>query len=264
MSKRGVTLIATAVAVLCAVQLGRAQAPDDLGTLRKEVETLKEGQTAIQKELQEIKNLLMRGAPPAPSPSPGSAAESGPLISIADAPFKGEAGAKLTIVEFSDYQCPFCAAYARDAFPQIERDFIKTGKVKYVLRNLPLESIHPFAFKAAEAALCAGEQDKYWAMHDRLFANQNALGRKELAEYAQALGIDGSTFESCLDSGKYIAHIRKDIADAQKAGVSGTPTFFLGATDTNGATIKWVRKLIGAANYATFKQAIETLLASPN
>src|ERR1043166_1547221 len=164
MSKRGVTLIATAVAVLCAVQLGRAQAPDDLGTLRKEVETLKQGQSAIQKELQEIKNLLMRGAPPAPSPTLGSAGESGTPISIADAPFKGEATAKLTIVEFSDYQCPFCANHARDAFLQIDRDYVQTEKVKYVLRDMPIESIHPLAMKAAEAAHCAGEQGKYWPM----------------------------------------------------------------------------------------------------
>jgi len=129
---------------------------------------------------------------------------------------------------------------------------------------MPLESIHPLAFKAAEAAHCAAEQGKYWEMHDRMFANQTSLSRKDLAEHARALGIDVSSFESCLDSGKHAARIRKDLGDAMKAGVTGTPTFFFGATDLTGAPVKSSRKLVGAVGYPTFKQAIESFLASPN
>ena len=99
--------------------------------------------------------------------------------------------------------------------PQIEREYIKTGKLKYVARDFPLESIHPLAFKAAEAAHCAGEQGKYWEMHSRLFENQRALSLKDLPQHAQALGLDAPKFQQCLESGKYASRIRKDLADGQ-------------------------------------------------
>ena len=146
--------------------------------------------------------------------------------------------------------------------PQIESEYIKTGKVKYVVRDFPLESIHNNAFKAAEAANCAGEQGKYWEMHARLFGHQQALGPKELPQHAQALGLDASKFQQCLDSRKYAAKIRQDLADGQQAGVTGTPSFFLGVTEPNGSKVKAVRVLKGAQPYASFKAAIDSLLSS--
>jgi protein-disulfide isomerase len=130
-----------------------------------------------------------------------------------------------------------------------------------VVRDYPLESIHPQAFKAAEAAHCANEQGKYWEMHDRLFANQKALGIKDLPQHAQALGLDEAKFQQCLDSGKYAARIRKDLTDGQRAGITGTPGFFLGVTDPNGTEIKAVRVIKGAQPFAAFQAAIDSLLA---
>lgn len=147
--------------------------------------------------------------------------------------------------------------------PQIERDYINTGKLKYVARDFPLEAIHPQAFKAAEATHCAGEQGAYWAMHARLFAHQRALGPTELPGHAEALKLDGPTFQACLDSGKYAPRIRKDLDDGQKAGVSGTPAFFLGVTQPNAPTVKVLRVLKGAQPYASFKEAIDSLLSAP-
>jgi protein-disulfide isomerase len=146
--------------------------------------------------------------------------------------------------------------------PQIEREYIQTGKVKYVVRDFPLESIHRNAFKAAEAARCAGEQGKYWEMHARLFANQQTLGPKDLPQHAQALGLDTPKFQGCLDSGNYATAIRKDLAEGQKAGVTGTPGFFLGVTDPNDQKVKVSRVLKGAQPYAAFKDAIDSLLSS--
>lgn len=146
--------------------------------------------------------------------------------------------------------------------PQIERDYVKTGKVKYVFRDFPIESIHKQAFKAHEAANCAREQGKYWEMHERLFANQRALGVKDLTRYAGALGLDVPTFERCLSSGKHAAEIRKDIADGAKAGVRGTPTFLLGLTEPDDSKVKAVRIIRGAQPYTRFKQAIDQLLGS--
>ena len=142
----------------------------------------------------------------------------------------------------------------------MERDYIQTGKVKYVTRDLPLESIHPLAFKAAEATHCAGEKGKYWEMHDRLFANQRELARPDLSKHAQALGLDIAAFDQCVDTGKSAARIRKDMAEAQSLQVNGTPTFFLGLTDPTGSQIKGVR-MTGAQPYQTFKDTIERLLS---
>lgn len=243
------------ILLLFGSQAGFAQTNEELKALRKEIESLKQGQSAIHKELQEIKTLL-RGRVATPPPEPQNV-----VLSVKDDPFKGDKNAKLTLIEFSDYQCPFCARHVRDTLPQIEREYIATGKIKYVFRNFPIESIHPQAFKAHEAANCAGEQGKYWEMHDRLFANQNALGLKDMPNHAQAFGLDLPKFQQCLDSGKQASKIRGDLADGQKAGVQGTPTFFLGLTDPKDTMVKALRVIRGAQSYAAFKQALDSLLS---
>ncbi len=233
-----------------------SQTTEELKSLRKELEEIKQGQSAIQKELQEIKSLL-RGRVAAPPPEPQNV-----VFSVKDDPFKGEKNAKLTLIEFSDYQCPFCARHFRDTLPQLEREYIVAGKVKHVFRDFPIQSIHPQAFKGHEAAHCAGEQGKYWEIHGRLFANQKAMGPKELAQHAEALKLDLPKFQQCLDSGQYAAKVRKGLEDGNKAGVQGTPTFFLGLTEANDAQVKAVRVIRGAQPYAAFKDAIESLLAT--
>jgi len=115
--------------------------------------------------------------------------------------------------------------------------------------------------KAAEAAHCAREQDKYWEMHARLFANQRELARPALSKHAEALGLDVKAFDQCVDSGKSVARIRKDMAEAQKLQISGTPTFFLGVTDPKSSEFKGTR-LSGAQPYAAFKAAIDKALSS--
>jgi hypothetical protein len=145
---------------------GSAQPSEELKVLQKEIEALKEGQIAIQQELQEIKSLLRARQ------APQLAETQEVVFSIDDDPFRGDRSAKLTLIEFSDYQCPFCARHFREILPQIEREYIKSGKVKYVFRHFPIESIHKEAFKAAEAANCAGEQGKYWEMHAQRFAQR--------------------------------------------------------------------------------------------
>ena len=256
--------------------VGFAQSGKELADLKREIEALKTGQLSIQKDLAEIKNLLLQKelqamrdqlqGRPAPSAAPSPAAPSAPetqtIVSIDGGAMKGDKNAKVTLVEFTDYQCPFCSRHMRDTFPQIENDYIKTGKVRYVLREFPLESIHPQAVKAAEAAGCAGEQGKYWEMHDRLFANQNALAPAQLTSHAEALSLDAGKFKTCLDTGKFTAKVRKDLSDAQKYGATGTPTFFIGLTDPKGTEIKAVRKIVGGQSYAAFKDAIDTLLAN--
>jgi protein-disulfide isomerase len=126
--------------------------------------------------------------------------------------------------------------------------------------NFPLESIHKQAFKEAEVANCAGEQGKYWEMHDRRYANQQAF--EPWTAHALAVGVDLAKMEGCLNSGRQATEIRKDMAQGQKAGVTSTPSFLLAYTDPKSSQAKIILRLIGAQPYGTFKDAIDKLLAA--
>jgi protein-disulfide isomerase len=131
--------------------------------------------------------------------------------------------------------------------------------VRYYYLDFPL-GFHKLAFKAAEAADCAGEQGKFWEMHDALFANQKALDQESIVKYAEGLGLDMPQFKRCLEEGKYSEEIKKDIAEGQKAGVSGTPSTLIGFVQPDGKSVKAVKIVKGAQPYAAFKEAIESLL----
>ena len=147
--------------------------------------------------------------------------------------------------------------------PQIETEYIKTGKARYIFGDFPLESLHPYAFKAAAAAGCAGEEDKYWEMHDRLFANQTALKPEELLRYGEAIGLDKTRLQQCLETGKYDALIRKMMAQGQKAGVQGTPTLVIGVMEPDSKSVKVMKVVVGMQPFAAFKEAIDSALAGP-
>jgi protein-disulfide isomerase len=181
-------------------------------------------------------------------------------IGVNDAPFKGDKNARVSLIEFADYQCPFCARFYGETLPQIEENYIFTGKVKFFFRNFPLERSHPQAFKAAVAANCAGEQGKFWAMHHRLFTHQEELGSKDLLQHAKMLALDSSKFTRCLDSEESVAKVRKDLAEGEKAGVKVTPTFFLGLAEPNNPKITVQKTILGAKSYTDFKEAIDSLL----
>lgn len=169
-------------------------------------------------------------------------------VSVDDDPvMKTNANAPVTIIEFAEFQCPFCGRFARDTFPKIKTNYIDTGKVKFVFRDFV---VHSTAHLAAEASECAHEQGKFWEYHDVLFNNQGSLDSDSLKKYASDIGLDTAKFNSCLDSGKYKSEVDKDISDGRSYGVRGTPTFFI-----NG------EKLVGAQPYETFRQAIEKALA---
>ena len=144
--------------------------------------------------------------------------------------------------------------------PKLEKEYIATGKLKYVARDFPLDMIHPFARKASEAFWCANEQGQGEAMHDRLFANQQQLQPEALEKHAEALGLDVQAFKTCLGSGKYTDRINASLKEGQKVGVTGTPAFLLGYTQADGAEVKAVKLLVGALPFATFKDNIDKLL----
>ncbi len=167
----------------------------------------------------------------------------------------GSPDATVTIVEFTDFQCPFCRRYTTETMPQLKQDYIDTGKVKYVLKNFPLTQIHPQAVLAAETAECAGEQGKYWEMHDKLFGEQkqwsgNSDAVSVFKGFAKDLGLDEKAFDECVTSERYKDKIMADQKEGIAAGVTGTPAFFI-----NGQFIS------GAQPYQVFQQIIEQELA---
>lgn len=159
------------------------------------------------------------------------------------------------IVEFGDFQCPFCARNARETLPAIEEKLIATGAVRYVFFNFPLEAIHPFARKASEAAECAGDQGKYWGMHRRLFDNPNALAASDLTTHALALGLDEQRFTACLNGGA-AARVDADMELGQKLQVAATPTMFIGKVDENGG-IQLVKRINGATTLDSITAALD-------
>ncbi len=184
------------------------------------------------------------------------------IVPTAGAPSKGNQQAPVTLVEFSDYECPYCGRYARETMPEIEKAYVRAGRVRYVVRDFPLETIHPRAFKAAEGARCAGEQGKFWQMHERIFADQDGLDENDLVRRAESLGLDGGTFRQCLRAGKEAAGVRRDQSEGRRINVQGTPTFFIGYTEPNGTDVRVVKVIVGAQPFDVFKAAIDSLLTS--
>jgi len=168
---------------------------------------------------------------------------------IDDDDVKGDPNAPVTIVEWSDFECPFCAKFYRDTLGQIDEQYIKTGKVKLVFRDFPL-GFHANAQKSSEAAECAGEQGKYWEMHDILFESGVQGGVSTYKKYASDLGLNTATFNTCLDSGAMADEVSKDMKDGTAAGIRGTPGFII-----NG------QLLSGAQPFANFKSVIDAELA---
>ena len=186
-------------------------------------------------------------------------------VSADDDAVLGDKDAPVEIIEFSDFQCPFCRKFWTETFDQLKTNYIDTGKVKLVYRDFPLESLHPMAQKSAEAAECADDQGKFWEYHDKMYGEQNIIDSgsvegpvkgtaqytvDDLKKWAKDIGLDSSEFDACLDDGKYEDEVNKDFQDGGSAGVQGTPSFFI-----NG------KQLSGAQPYSAFQAAIESELA---
>ena len=178
---------------------------------------------------------------------PDRAAGAIPQVSVDDDPSWGLVDAPVTIIEFSDYQCPFCKRFYDETLPQIQATY--EGQARFVYRDFPLTAIHPYAQKAAEASECADDQSRFWDYHALLWANQQALDVASLKAYAAQLDLDTATFDDCLDSGKNAQEVEKDYSDGVSYGVAGTPTFFI-----NG------QQLVGAQPFSSFQAIIDALL----
>ncbi len=206
-----------------------------------------------------VGNPLAGGnAKPSPAVAVDDTAEPEPAGDPADADddaVKGDADATVTLIEFTDYECPFCKRHFEQTMPEIVKNYVDTGKVKYVVRDFPL-SFHANAHKASEATECAAEQGKFWEMHAKIFENQgswSADAAGSFKKYAKELGLKAS-FDACLDNGDMAAEVDADLAAGSAAGINGTPGFWIVSDDGESKSIS------GAYPYATFQAAFDAML----
>jgi protein-disulfide isomerase len=248
---RGLCLFAAAgtglVPVYCGAESGTADSAVDQDSSQAILQELKE----IRRVLEKIERQGM--AQPAQRPeSPKTASvkigEEATLLGAADAP--------VTVVEFTDYQCPFCKRFVQSTFPTLKRDYIDTGKLRWIVRDMPL-GFHPNANKAAQAAHCAGDQGKYWEMRDTLFRNNSNLGPEQLPGYAREIGLDVEAFDACLSSNRHQARIDQSSQEASQIRVTGTPSFIIGKNAGDSVSGQLV---IGAQATAVFTAEIQRLL----
>lgn len=177
-------------------------------------------------------------------------------ISVAGRPVFGDPDAPVTLVEFVDFQCPFCKRFFDQTYPSIKQDYIDKGLVRLVVKDMPL-GFHGEAKAAAQAAHCAGEQDAYWGMHDLLYEDKGKLDSERFVQHAGELGLDVGAYQACLTSGRHLEQIDADAAEAAAAGITGTPSFIVGSSAGDSVEGQYIR---GALPYAVFQKAIQTLL----
>jgi len=213
----------------------------------------------ILQELRQIRALLERqahaadanAAPPSQPPQPVQV-----KLPLKNGITLGSPDAPVTMVEFTDFQCSFCKGHHEQTFPEIKKQYIDTGKVRYISRNLALQ-FHQDAAKAAQAALCAADQGKYWEMRDELFKHNTALKPADLATYAGTVGLDMNKFNACLNSDAHVQQIEQDGTDAGGVGITGTPSFVIGESAKD--VLEGV-KIVGAKPFAAFQDEITKLL----
>jgi protein-disulfide isomerase len=218
--------------------------------LAKRLSALEEGQRELLRQVQAIKTLLEAATG---KPAPPTNLE----LSIENAASRGRADAPLTIVEFSDFQCPFCGRFNSETLPQLLREYVDTGKVRLVFRHFPIASLHADALKASEAGECARLQGKFWQMHDQMFANQQKLTMPALQQHASAVGLEPAAFLGCMN-GAASKTIQQDLDTGTRANVTGTPTFFLGVMQNGQVHV--LRMLVGAAPFASFRSELDEML----
>lgn len=207
----------------------------------------------ILDELRQIRQLLEKQAEnkPAGPPAPVKA-----KLHLEGAPMLGEKGAPVTMVEFTDYQCPFCQRFHLQVYGELKKNFIDTGKVRFFSRDLPLDSLHPNAFRAAQAARCAGDQGQFWKLRDIMAAHPEALDLENLVADASLLQMDKSAFRTCVESGKYKESVQGDVLEAMKIGADGTPAFVVGKSTPDGVDGDMI---VGAQPYAVFEEKFKQL-----
>ncbi|MFT4580114.1 MAG: protein-disulfide isomerase [Nitrospinales bacterium] len=220
------------------------------GITQEQGKAILEELKAIKKELHEIKQNGF-----APKTKPKGRPTTAQNVATLGSPILGDLKAPVTLIEFTDYECPFCKKFYKNAMQKLKKEYIDTGKLRLVVRDFPLP-FHKNARPAANAAHCAGEQDKFWPMHDALYEG-NKMNAEDIKSHATKIGLKLVPFQSCLDSKRYKKHIDNDMKEAQIAGIRGTPAFILGKTTDNLVSGEFIS---GTRDINFFKSRIDKLL----
>ena len=252
-------LACMAILVALTPQRVAGQDASDIHAVVRRVEMLEATQLRVLRELEAISTQLADGRKVAPAllrGSPPPPAIPSAVQSIADAAVKGSRDAAIVLIEYADFQCPYCGQFARRILPEIDKRYVSTGKLRVVFKHMPLHEIHPQAMMAAETAECARQQGKFWQIHDALFADQR-LDEASLMAKARANDVGLQQFSECV-RGNGGVRVRQDLAAARALGLTMTPTFLVGR-DVGGA-VKVEQILTGVREVDVFTSAIESLL----
>ena len=233
--------------LFCALPLAAQVANDQTGLTRQQGDE-------ILKELRQIRQLLEKQ-----QAKPGQPQEEAPtrakITDLSGVSMLGSKAAPITIVEYTDYQCPFCQRFHVTAFSELKKAYIDTGKVRFFSKDMPLD-FHPNAMRAAMAARCAGEQGKFWELRDTMGANPNSLDLEHIVGFAADLKMDTNALRACIDSGKYKERVQNDVLEAMKIGANGTPTFIIGKSVGEGVDGELV---VGALPFQMFDLKLKDL-----
>ena len=255
----GITALAAASVCLAAVAGFPLTAADkDKDSKKKDAaaDTITRQQAdQILDELRQIRQLMEQQVAAAAGkngpPQPARA-----RLHMEGAPMLGSKDAPITVVEFSDYQCPFCQRFHLQTYGQLKKDYIDTGKVRFYTRDLPIDQLHPNATRAAQAARCAGDQGQFWALRDIMSAHPEALDMTSLVADATQLHLNADTFKSCVETGKYQEAVKSDLLEAMKIGADGTPSFVVGKSTPDGVDGDLI---VGAQPYSVFQEKFKAL-----
>ncbi len=245
--------LVSALALLTLAACGGGDSGASSEALLNELKALRQEVQALSDDVNKLKN---RPAAPANRRAERPTTAQVP-VNTAGYPAKGRADAPVTLVDFSDFQCPFCARHTTQTMPRLIENYVNTGKLRYVFMDNPIPS-HRKAAKAAEAAHCAGDQGKYWEMHNAMFNNQVQIGLGKFDEFAQQVGLDAADFSQCMKTGRHAAKVDAAKRIAAQVGARATPTFVIGKTQPNGVVDGDL--LVGAKRYDAFATAINKLL----
>lgn len=243
-------LVAMALAaLLMAAPAARAQAstPQEPGITREQA-------NQILEELRQIRQLLEKQNKAQAPQGPAEPAKA--KLNMTGSEMLGSKDAPLTMVEFTDYQCPFCQRFHTTVFNDLKKNYIDTGKLRFYSRDLPLDSLHPNATRAAQAARCAADQGQFWALREIMSSNPGKLDMDSIVADATGLHMDVGKFRSCVESGKYKEAVQTDVLEAMKIGADGTPTFVIGKSTADGVDGE---VLVGAMPYEVFDRKLKAL-----
>lgn len=249
------TLLRTIILLLAVAAPASAQAPSKPASMEEQIEALKQGQAQMMRELQEIKAMLKDGSGPSLKVQP----QAHVVANVTGEPFRGDAKARVAIMEYSDFDCPYCGRYARELYPKLDAAYVRAGKIKYFFRDLPLEE-HPQAGFKANLARMAGEQGRFWEAHDWLFAHQTPMDAKGEDAFAKELGLDRAKLGTGAEDGKYNPVIQASMNSARHMQITGTPAFLIGTLSEDGRVFTADKVFLGAQSFEAFKEILDGLL----